>query len=419
MILTAARLLTADDAEIIPDGAVAVSGGVITYAGPRAQAPDGPVRALGDVTLLPGLFDCHVHLCMDPAAERTDANTAEVTDPAPIRARMLDNATRLLDAGITTARDLGAPAPLGTEVRDLLAASANATPRILAANAPITVPGGHAWAMGGAAEGVAGAVEQVRRHAAERVDVIKVMTTGGFMTPGTGPAFARFTLDELTALVEEAHRHGITVTTHALGVEGIERAVRAGVDGIEHCGWVTEDGSRFDPDIARQIVDGGVVVCPTMNAACTAETYFCPWDEREHVIGNLRALRAAGATLVAGTDAGIPLVPFEDFADCLTVFAEIGMTHREVIASATSVAAEACGLGGVTGRLRPGLAADLIAVPGDPTRELTVLRTPAFVMARGLGHQPRPRQVPGSTADARRRLLTTLTTGAGRTPDPA
>ena len=414
MILTADRLLTDSQAEIIHAGAVAVESSVITYAGPRAEMPDGPVHDLGDVTLLPGLFDCHVHLCMDPAADRTEANTVRATDPAPTRSLMLANATRLLDAGITTARDLGSPAPLGTEVRDLLAASTSTTPRLLVANAPITVPGGHAWAMGGEAEGVAGVIDQVRRHGAQGVDVIKVMTTGGFMTPGTGPAHARFTLAELTALVAEAHRLGLPVTTHALGVEGIERAVRAGVDGIEHCGWVTENGSRFDAAIAQQIVSNGVAVCPTMNVACTAETYFCPWDERDQVIGNLRALRAAGATLIAGTDAGIPLVPFEGFADCLSIFAEIGMTPREVIAAATTEAARVCGLAEVTGRLRAGLAADMIAAPGDPTVDIEVLRTPAFVMARGREHQVRPHEVSSGTAESRDDLLAALRAGAGR-----
>ena len=417
-VLTADRLLADSHAGIVESAAVVVENGLIVYAGPRDGAPSpatgAGVRELGDVTLLPGLFDCHLHLCMDPSAERTDINTERVADPAATGSLMVGNAVRLLDAGITTARDLGSPGTLGTEVRDLLAASATATPRLLAANAPITVPGGHAWAMGGEADGIEGVLEQVRLHVAQGVDVIKVMTTGGFMTPGTGPAHARFSLEELTALVDEAHRHGVLVTTHALGVEGIERAVQAGVDSIEHCGWVTEEGSRFDAAIARRIVDKGVVVSPTMNAACTAETYFCPWDERERVIGNLRALAETGAELIAGTDAGIPLVPFEDFADCLSIFSEIGMSPREVIASATDVAARACGLAGTTGRIRAGMAADLIAVNGDPTLDAGVLRTPVFVMARGLEHRVRPREASVADAAARERLLASLTRGAGR-----
>lgn len=414
--LTAARLLPEAQAPIVSDAAVIVEGGRITYAGPRSSAPavSGAVRELGDVTLMPGLFDCHLHLAMDPSADRIGANTEEVTDPEPTRALMIANASRLLDVGITTARDLGSPGTLGTSVRDLLAASPVATPRILAANAPITVPGGHAWAMGGEAAGVPGVLDQVRRHAEQGVDVIKVMTTGGFMTAGTSPARARFTLEELTALVTEAHRHGLPVTTHALGVEGIDRAVAAGVDSIEHCGWVTESGSRFDAGIARRIVEQGVAVSPTMNAACTAETYFCPWDTRDQVIGNLSALVAAGAVLVAGTDAGIPFVPFESFADCLSIFHEVGLTPRQVIASATSDAARVCGVSEVTGRVLPGLAADLIAVPGDPTVDVEVLRTPAFVMAGGHEHRIQHRPTASADEAARARLLATLTKGAGR-----
>lgn len=413
--LTAARLLTDSEAAIVEDAAVVVRDGRIAYAGPRAGAPAaGEARDLGDVTLMPGLFDCHLHLAMDPSAERIGANTEEVTDPGPTRELMVANASRLLDVGITTARDLGSPGTLGTEVRDLLAASPSATPRVLAANAPITVPGGHAWAMGGEAAGLDGVIDQVRRHAAQGVDVIKVMTTGGFMTAGTSPARARFTLEELTALVTEAHRHGLPVTTHALGVEGIDRAVQAGVDSIEHCGWVTESGSRFDIGIAREIVRRGVAVSPTMNAACTAETYFCPWDSRDQVIGNLRALVSAGAVLVAGTDAGIPFVPFEAYADCLSIFHEVGLTPRQVIASATSVAAGVCGVAEETGRVREGFTADLIAVPGDPTSNVELLRTPTFVMATGKEHQIQHRPTASADETARTRLLTTLTQGAGR-----
>jgi imidazolonepropionase-like amidohydrolase len=124
------------------------------------------------------------------------------------------------------------------------------------------------------------------------------------------------------------------VTTHALGVEGIRRAVEAGVHTIEQCGWVTEEGSRFDPAIAAKIAAAGIVVCPTMNTACLADPYFCPWDERDALLANLRGMLAARVKLGAGTDAGTGLVPFENYADGLDVLADAGMSPREVLAAA-------------------------------------------------------------------------------------
>ncbi|WP_134732834.1 metal-dependent hydrolase family protein [Amycolatopsis nivea] len=412
MILTAARLLTDASAPLVHDAAVAVSDGVLTYAGPRNSAPDGPVTDLGDVTLMPGLIDCHVHLCQDPGSGEVSLEMP--SDDDVLSRRMIANAQRLLDAGVTTARDLGAPGTLGTRVRDLLAAAPNATPRILAANAPITVTNGHAASMGGIADGVDQVRARVKQHAEDGVDLIKVMTTGGFMTPGSHPAQARYTVDELTALVSEAHDRSLPVTTHALGVEGIERAVLAGVDCIEHCGWVTRTGTEFDPRIAEMIVSRGIAVSPTMNTACTAADYMCPWDERDAVVGNLRALIALGAIIVAGTDAGIPLVHFERYADCLDTFAEAGMTPRQAIASATSVAARVCGLADVTGRLVPGLRADVIAVDGDPTESLASLHHPRFVLADGLRHEIRNTDLGTSDSVARERIRRNLEQGAGR-----
>lgn len=107
--------------------------------------------------------------------------------------------------------------------------------------------------------------EQTQKRIAEGADVIKVMTTGGFMTFGSHPSEARYTVEELTAIREEAHAAGLKVTTHAQGTEGIRRAVLAGFDSIEHCSWSEKDGTKFDADIARQIVENDVAVCPTMN----------------------------------------------------------------------------------------------------------------------------------------------------------
>ncbi|WP_165550040.1 metal-dependent hydrolase family protein [Kribbella speibonae] len=413
--LAAASLLTDSSAPLIHDAVLCVEGDTITYAGPRGAAPDwaaAEVVDLGDRTLLPGFIDCHVHLGLDPASGTV--LTDMEADPDALRQLMLANAQRLLDAGVTTARDLGAPGTMGTEIRDLLPTLPYATPRMQVANAPITVSGGHAAAMGGVADGIDEVRAAVRRRAEEGVDLIKAMSTGGFMTPGSHPSEARYTVDELTAIVEEAHAAGLPVTTHALGSQGIERAVLAGVDCIEHCGWVTQSGTQFDPRVAALIVRQGIAVSPAMNTACTAEHYMCPWDERDAVIDNLSRLIALGATVVAGTDAGIPLVHFERFADCLEVYVDAGMTARQAIASATDVAAQICGLAEVTGRLKPGLSADVVAVDGDVTENIAALHRPRFVMAAGRVHTVRTADLETGDADSRDRIRRSLATGAGR-----
>ncbi|GLY70694.1 amidohydrolase [Amycolatopsis taiwanensis] len=389
MVLRADRVLPDADAGIIADGAVAVRNAEIVAVGRFAELPPeltstARVVEFGDATLLPGLVDCHVHLAMDGSAAATSSELT-ATD-AELACRMVNSARRLLDAGVTTARDLGCRGEVAATVRDAVRDGLVPGPRLLVANAPITVTGGHAWRMGGEADGALEVAREVRIRAKQRSDVVKIMSTGGFMTAGSRPWEARYTEEELRACVEEAHRLGMPVTTHALGVEGIRRAVEAGVDMIEHCGWVTEQGTRFDPEIAAKIASAGIVVCPTMNTACLPDPYFCPWGERDSLIDNLRGMRAAGVELVAGTDAGIGLVPFENYADGLDVLADAGMSPREIIAAATHRAAAAIGLGAVTGRLATGLAADVVAVEGDPTEDVAALHRPVQALSAGRAH---------------------------------
>jgi imidazolonepropionase-like amidohydrolase len=416
-VLRADRMLPDADAELIADGALVVRDGTIVAIGRFADLSreDGTrVVELGDVTLLPGLVDCHVHLGMSASVEATGSEMPG--SDAELACRMVNSARRLLDAGVTTARDLGCRGEVASSVRDAIRDGLVPGPRLLVANAPITVTGGHAWRMGGEADGALEVAREVRIRAKQRSDVVKIMSTGGFMTAGSRPWEARYTVEELRACVEEAHRLGMPVTTHALGVEGIRRVVEAGVDMIEHCGWVTEDGSRFDPEIAATIATKGIAVCPTMNTACLPDPYFCPWDEREALLANLRGMLAAGVELVAGTDAGIGLVPFESYADGLDVLADAGMSNRAVIAAATDRAAAALGLGSVTGRLAVGLAADVVAVEGDPAEDLTALHRPVHVFTAGEQYAcGRP-----SEADrveqraAAQRIHDHLTVGSGR-----
>ncbi|KAJ8071978.1 hypothetical protein AAF712_009668 [Marasmius tenuissimus] len=416
--LRSRRLLISADAPLILDGAVFVEGDRIVASGSwdaLSSQFDGDfqVRDLGDVTLLPGLFDCHVHLFMDPTSGVHSTSDGIPLSEEEVFTLMGRNCTRVLDAGVTTVRDLGCPGTYSTTMRDKIAKREVMGPRILSANAPITVPGGHGHAWGGIATGVEDCRREAKKRIKEGVDVIKVMSTGGFMTAGSNPSKARYTVEELKAIADEAHAHGIHVTTHATGVEGIDRAVDAGFDCIEHCAWSIENGTKYNHSIAKKIVERGVAVCPTMNTACLKEDYFCPWDARERVVGNLARLRQAGAKMIVGTDNGIGLCNFERYADGLSVLTEAGYTLREIIASSTSIAAEVCGLAHETGKLLPGMAADLAAFEGNPLENIQAFFKPRFVMARGREHKLSPIPPPQDNSAMAAHIQRTLRSWAG------
>ena len=207
---------------------------------PDRYPADTPVRALGPVTVLPGLIDCHVHLAFDGGPAPVTRMRAE--DDARQVALMTRNARRLLSVGVTTARDLGCRGYLGVSVRDAIADGTLRGPRLLTAGPPLTVTGGHCWFMGAEVDTEQDVRRMVRRHHKHGVDLVKLMSTGGFMTEGSAPWFAQFEPAEVRAAVEEAHRVGKRVAAHVHGVVGIERALDAGVDTLEHCTFVHADG---------------------------------------------------------------------------------------------------------------------------------------------------------------------------------
>ena len=202
----------------------------------------------------------------------------------------------------------------------------------------------------------------VRRHHKHGVDLIKIMSTGGFMTEGSAPWFAQFEPAEVRAAVEEAHRVGKRVAAHVHGVVGIERALDAGVDTLEHCTFVQADGShRIVPELADRVAASAAYVSPTWNLLLPLFQEWLP--ERDYV---LEPLYRRGARIVASTDAGIDNVPHHGFVRSLQAMASSGLPTAEVLTAATTRAAEALGLATVTGALTAGLSADLIAVGGDP-----------------------------------------------------
>lgn len=391
-LYTADRLLTQDQRGDITDGAaVLVRDGRIDWVGRRGDFPfadhasDLEVVDLGDATILPGLIDAHVHLAFDGGPTPVERMVRE-SDAQQV-ALMLRSARELLSVGVTTARDLGARGYLDVAVREAIADGTARGPRMLTSGSPITVTGGHCWFMGGEADSEDDVRRMVRRHHREGVDGIKVMSTGGFMTAGSAPWFAQYTERALAAAVEEAHRVGKKIAAHAHGVEGIDRALTAGVDTLEHCSFVHPDGSHsVVPELADRIAASDAYVSPTMN--------FRVREFMERSGGAfepaLPELVRRGVKVIASTDSGIDNVPHHGFIGALEVMNDFGMDTRAVLASATSVSADALGISHLTGRVRVGLEADLLAVPGDVTTSLSRLRDPLLILARGEEFHPDP-----------------------------
>ncbi|MCZ0857235.1 amidohydrolase family protein [Actinomyces israelii] len=328
-------------------------------------------------TLMPGLIETHDHLpTSGTAVEHPDYGPHEV-------ARLTLNAARsareLLSVGVTSAQSLGARHYVDVAVRDAIDNGDVRGPRIIASGPQITTTGGHSHHAGAEVDSIDQIRHEVRRHHKMGVDTIKVMATGGFMTGGSAPWFAQFSQDELQVLFAEAHRLGKWTAAHAHGTQGIERAVRAGVDLVAHASFITDRGrSEFDAALADEMARTGVYVECTMTADMPRmlrrdDSYAPP----------VRRLWEHGVRIVVGHDAGIPAVPQRGYVGGLEALEWAGLPRTEVILAATSRAAAAIGCAGVTGVLAEGFEADLIAVAGDPREDLAVLRDLRLVVTRG------------------------------------
>ena len=288
-----------------------------------------------------------------------------------------------LHGGVTTVRDLGDRGYLSLELR-----GQPGLPTIVAAGPPITTPGGHCHYLGGAtAPTVDGVRAAVREHAAQGVDVIKIMASGGNLTPGSRQDLAQFPSDVLRAAVDEAHWLGLQVTVHAHAVAAIADAVAAGVDGLEHATFWTEDGVDAPAHLIRmiagqQIAVGatvGFVPVPGMAGPPPAVAARMPG-----IIAIAQRLYEAGACMVAGTDAGIaPVKPHDVVRHAPPMLRQLGFGPAEALRAITSAAAGVCGLGHCKGRIAPGFDADILAVDGDPVADPGALHHIRAVYARG------------------------------------
>lgn len=366
------------------------------------DAPDGCPVTTHDGTLLPGLVEAHTHLVTDSgpnALSRVAGYSAEEIDKVVTEALR-----RQLAAGVTTVRDLGDRDFCVVDRRDRQRGGGTTVePRIVAAGPPITSAGGHCHFLGGEVEGNEQISTAVRERAERGVDVVKVMASGGANTPGTDVMLTQFSDDDLRLVVDEAHAAGLPVTAHAHGTPSVQQALAAGVDGIEHCSCVTDRAfGEADDELVEALGRSPVAVCPTLGVdrarMPTPPPPLLALAERlgttvEQILLDRSAfvgrLHRAGVVIVSGVDSGIQpgkahgVLPLA-VADLLVA----GFTTAEALSSATSAAADACDVGATTGRLRPGLDADLLVVQGDLEHDIDALRRPAVVLRAGVQVSP-------------------------------
>ena len=395
-VIQAERVIVAPDAPPLARSTITVTDGrIVSIADGWQAAPDSATLVqLPGKTVLPGLIDLHVHLTGDPGGDFWK----EAVEPAEWGVVVgAKNARLTALAGFTTVREAGSAQQTAFALRRGTEEGLIAGPRIVAAGPPLAIIGGHGDVTGFLPEineilssgySCTGAIEcaaKVRRASQNGADTIKITATGGVLSQQGRGLEAHFTDSEMKSIADTAHSLGLKVMAHAHGARGIEAASRAGIDTIEH-------GTYLDEAAAREMVKNGTVLIPTLMAfkgvtERLGQGVYTPVvenkirevaDVAQTFMGKARNW---GVPIAFGTDAGV----FDHGRNAgeFALMRAQGMTDREALASATTMAARVLELENEIGRLAPGYSADMIAVDGDPLADVTVLEDVDWVMVRG------------------------------------
>ncbi len=377
MLLRDTRLLSSDVDRVgdlrVVDGRIDAVGDLTPRSNERRVDLDGR-------TLMPGLVDAHVHFSL--SAETTIESVVNMSD-AELALAEARNARKTLEAGVTGVRAMGA-AGVDLHLKRAVERGGIPGPRMVANDRSITITGGHGHHLGREIDGPVDARKAVREQVKRGADFIKFMTTGGVTTPGTDPDTVALTDDELDALVDETHRHGLHAATHVHGADGAKAAALAGVDTIEH-------GTFLDEEAIELMVSEGVTLVPTLSAPyyivrniewATPDTARKTEHIYERHVDSFARAVDAGVTIAGGTDAGTPFNDHGANASEVTFMIEHGLSPRAAIGAMTETAARTVGLDGC-GSLDEGAHADLLVIQGDPLEDSTRLNAPEAVLFGG------------------------------------
>lgn len=328
-------------------------------------------------TLLPGLIDCHVHLVF--GAEPNPWTALGAQRPGQVAIKALDNALASLKGGVTSLRDCGGKDYIEFAARDACNEGRFLGPTIRAAGRMICMTGGHGNTTGRVADGVDEVVKAVREQIHAGSDLIKIMATGGVLTPGVRPEDAHYSFEEISAGIHEGHRFGRHCASHAQGAEGILNAVRGGVDSIEH-------GIFMNDECIEEMLARGTVLVPTLKALAIilesadkgVPAYMVEKCRRmaERHRAAFKAFHAAGGLVAMGTDTGTPFNRHGENATELRCMADLGMSAAEVLTASTVNGADLMRMP-ERGRIQDGCMADLLLVKGDPERDMEAVADPA------------------------------------------
>ena len=365
------------DGRVLEHASVLVEGErIVKVAGRNINIPkDAQKIPMDGQMLLPGFIDSHIHICFDCSPDPIASALSESQTMTTLKAA--NSARQTLLAGVTSVRDMGGKDGIDLGIRQAINSGLIPGPRMIVSGQLICMTGGHGWQMGLEANGVDEVRKAARGQVKAGVDIVKLMATGGVLTPAVEPGSEQLTEEELRAGVEEAHKAGKKTATHAMGTRGILNALRAGIDSIEH-------GVYLDEEAVSLMMERDVPLIPTLSAlfniaskgieaGIPAFAVEKTLKVKPFHLESIRMAREAGVRVAMGTDAGTPFNIHGENLGELKFLVDCGFSPMEAIEAGTRIAAQVLGLEKELGTVEEGKLADLILIEGNPLEDIEIL----------------------------------------------